>query len=172
MKMPEAQHSKPLEILDVIHHRNRYYTQRFLVLNRRPVFCYERVDGWLIAEDSGFFDFYHYGRPSGGFVAFAGRKFDIPMQDGSTEKAYGQWWFGTPPDYRELVYGTAYGTPEGLAKCNVFCSIAVDRDIVDAWLSENTPSNNYFKYKKGHSDFGEHMIESQWVERQVTHEKT
>ena len=100
-----------LEILDIIDHRNKYSTQRFVVLNRSPNFVYECKDTWLIAEDSGFFNFYYYERPSGSFFAFAGRKFDIKMQDGSIEKAYGQWWDGVPEDYRGLVVHTAYGTP-------------------------------------------------------------
>ena len=93
-----------IRIIDMIDHRNKYGTQQYLVLNREPVFLYERKCDWLIAEDCGFFDFYHYKRPSGSFYAFAGRKFDIPLKDGSVEKAYGQWWHGIPSDYNGLLY--------------------------------------------------------------------
>lgn len=42
-----------LEIIDIIDHRNKYSVQRFVVLNRSPIFVYEREGKWLIAEDSG-----------------------------------------------------------------------------------------------------------------------
>lgn len=152
-----------LKIIDMIRHRNKYGHQQFVVLNRSPQFLYERKGIWLIGEDSGFFNFYKYDIPSGRFYAFAGRKFDIPMKDGSIEKAYGQWWDGTPKDYQGLVYELDYGTPEKLAECNVFCHVRVDCLIIDKWLATNHQSNNYHKYDKRHADFGKQIIESQWV---------
>jgi len=151
-----------LKIIDIIDHQNKYFKQRFLVLNREPQYLYEREGIWLIGEDSGFFSFYKYDKPSVGFFAFAGRKFNIPMKDGSIEKAYGQWWDGTPDDYSGLIYETGYGTPDGLSKCNVFCSIRVDQIIVDKWLFKNEPSNNYNRYNKRHIDFGKQIIVSRW----------
>lgn len=153
---------EPIQIVDIIDHRNKYGIQRFLVVNREPNYLYERKGIWLIGEDSGFFNFYKYDKPGGRFYAFAGRKFDIPMKNGSVEKAYGQWWDGTPADYYGLVFETGYGTPEGLSDCNVFCSVRVDTEIIDKWLSENEPSNNYYKYDKKHPDFGKQVIESPW----------
>ncbi|MCK5609458.1 hypothetical protein KAR91_46725 [Candidatus Pacearchaeota archaeon] len=151
-----------LKIIDIIDHRNKYGIQRFVVLNRSPVYVYERKGKWLIAEDSGFFNFFYYDNPSGRFYAFAGRKFEIPMKDGSIEKAYGQWWHGIPEDYQGLVAYTAYGIPEELSKCNVFASVSVDPLIIERWLSKNEPSNNYNKYDKRHSDFGVQEIVSKW----------
>ena len=101
-----------LEIIDIIDHTNKYSVQRFVVLNRSPNFMYEREGKWLIAEDSGFFNFYYYDRPCPNWEAFAGRKFNIKMKDGSIEEAYGQWWDGVPEDYQGLVDHTAYGTPD------------------------------------------------------------
>ena len=151
-----------IKIIDIIDHQNKYYVQRIVVLNRDPEYLYDKKDNWLIAEDSGFFSFYKYDLPSPGFYAFAGRKFDIKMKDGSTEKAYGQWWNATPPDYSGLLSYPGYNTPEGLARCNVFFSGSVDPDIIEKWLSENEPSNNYNKYNKGHINFGKQTIISLW----------
>lgn len=154
-----------LKVIDIIDHRNKYYTQRFVVLNRDPVFKYERRGKWLIGEDSGFFNFFYYDSPGGAFYAFGGRKFDIPMVDGTVEKAYGQWWDGVPEDYQELIVHAGCGTIEGLGKCNVFCSMNVDPDIIEKWLSENEPSNNYHKYEKRNPDYGKHTIISKWEQK-------
>ena len=151
-----------IRIIDIIDHKNKYGNQQFAVLNRSPEFVYDRKSGCLIAEDSGFFNFYIYNNPSGAFYAFAGRKFDIPLKDGSVEKAYGQWWDGIPADYQGLVDRCAYGTPEGLSRCNVFCGVYIDPDIIENWLSKNETTNNYSKYDKRHKDFGEQKIVSRW----------
>jgi len=151
-----------IKIIDIIHHRNKVNTQEFLVLSRRPIFLYERVGGYLIAEDQGFFNFYGYEPCGPGWKAFAGREFDIPMIDGLIIKASGQWWDSTPKDYRELVDHTAYGTIEDLNRCNVFCGISIDPEIISNWLAAFTPSNNYDKYRKGHENEGIDIIQSKW----------
>lgn len=132
--------------------------QRFIVTDRKPVFVYERKGIWLIAEDSGFFGFYKYDPPGHSWRAFGGREFDIPLKNGSIEKAYGQWWDYMPPDHNGLLIETGYGTPEELSKCNVFCSVRVDPLLIDKWLAKNEPSNNYHRYDKRHKDFGKHKI--------------
>jgi len=147
-----------LKIIDIIDHRNKYKTQRYAVLNRAPNFIYEQKGHWLIAEDSGFFDFFHYASPLGRFYAFGGRKFKIQMKDGSIKKAYGQWWDGFPEDYHELLEDIGYEIPENLAKCNVFKGVYVDPEIIKSWLSRNEQSNNYHKYDKRHQDYGKHKI--------------
>jgi len=151
-----------MKIIDIIDHRNKYGIQRFIVTSRKPEFLYERKNGWLIAEDSGFFSFYKHDWPSGRFYAFAGRKFDIPMMDGSVEKAYGQWWYGVPDDYCGLLAHIGCGTPDSLGKCNVFCSGEIDPVLIEEWIAENNPSNNYHKYDKRHADYGKHTIISRW----------
>jgi hypothetical protein len=153
---------EPLIIIDIIDHRNKYSTQRFAVISRSPDYKYERKGKWLIGEDSGFFSFFYHDSPRGAFYAFAGRKFDIPMIDGTTIKATGQWWDGVPEDYHGLISHIGYDTVAGLERCNVFCGGNVDPDIVEKWLSENEPSNNYHKYDKRNPDYGKHTIISRW----------
>ncbi|HDZ27756.1 hypothetical protein LCGC14_1413340 [marine sediment metagenome] len=67
-----------------------------LVLNESPEITYERYGNALLGLDKyGIFcNSYEYETPSKGWEAFAGRKFDIHMADGTVEKAYGQWWDG------------------------------------------------------------------------------
>lgn len=153
---------KPIKIVDIIHHKNKYTTQEMLVLDRMPVFLYERKGRYLIAEDSGFFNFYGYEACSPGWEAFGGSKFDIPLIDGTIIKAFGQWWDSMPKDYRGLLCSPGISTADRLAKCNVFNGGNVDPEIRDAWLANNEPSNNYHRYDSRHKDFGKHTIVSQW----------
>ena len=150
----------PIKIIDIIHHKNKYDTQIFHVIDRMPNFLYERKDGWLIGEDSGFFNFYYYNSPWGGFKAFAGREFTIPMKDGSVIEANGQWWDGIKPDYQGLLSNVGIGTPAKLAECNVFSGMWVDPHIIRHTIN---PSNNYLKYDKNSPDFGKHKIKSKWL---------
>lgn len=148
----------PIKIIDIIHHKNKHYTQIFHVVDRMPIFLYEREGKWLVGEDSGFFNFYYHEQPSH-FKAFANREFIIPLKDGSEIKAKGQWWSGIKPDYQELLVSVAIGTPEKLSKCNVFTGMWVDPHIIRHTIN---PSNNYNKYNKGRSDYGKHKIKSRW----------
>ena len=151
------------KIIDIILHKNKYSTQWCVVLDEPLKFLYERKGDFLIAEDAGFFSFYKYGKYNHiNNQAFGGRKFDIPMKNGSVEKASGQWWHDMPDDYAGLLYSVGYGTVEGLEKCNVFYSGRVDPEAVDKWMAENEASNNYNKYAKNSADYGVQNIDSIW----------
>ena len=150
-----------ISIVDVIGHRHKYGTQHMLVVDRMPQFIYEQSGNSLVGVDSGFFKFYSFETPSPGWEAFGGAKFDIPMKDGSVIKAHGQWWDWMPPDFAELTYDLGVNTTEGLSRCYVFMgSIHVDRELVDSWLKNNAPSNNYHKYNPRHENCGKHTITS------------
>lgn len=144
-----------IKIIDVIEHKSKYTTQIFYVLDRMPEIKYERRRSWLIGEDSRFFNFYGYEKPWGGFKAFGGSKFDIPMKDGSIIKADGQWWDVVPLDYKNLVVSVAVSTIERLNKCNVFTGLYANPEIL---TFDREPSNNYDKYRVGHINFGKHRI--------------
>jgi len=152
----------PISIIDIIKHRNERFTQTFLVLDRAPDFSYERIGNHLIAEDSGFFNFFYHSGPTKAFQAFGGREFTIKMKDEDDIKANGQWWDGMPPDYYDLVSQNGIGTIKGLNECNVFSSCYIDKDIVSYWLANNDPSNNYNKYCVRDKDYGMHKIVSKW----------
>ncbi len=154
-----------IQIVDVIDHRNKYATQRMLVVDRMPSLIYERRSRQLlVGHDSGCFGFYEYETPGPTWKAFGGRKFEIPMVDGSVIAAFGQWWDpGVPADFRGLVYSYGMSTIADLSRCHVFSGgILIDCLIVDAWLTANEPSNNYHKYDKRHKTYGQHHIISQW----------
>lgn len=153
------------KIIDVILHKNKHYTQTFIVIDESPDIKYEREGEFLIGECDGFFSFYKYERPSRHAKAFSGRKFTIPMKDGSNIEADGQWWDEIPDDYNELglLYSTGANTPEKLSSCNVFMGYKIDKQLIDDWLENNEPSNNYYKYDSKNKDtFMKHTIISKW----------
>lgn len=86
------------------------------VLNRAPKFVYERHGNDLIATDGIFRACYRYARPWGRFEAFSGRKFSIPLADGSFEEATGQWWDA----HIEGMASIGYATKAQLLACYVF----------------------------------------------------
>lgn len=150
------------KIIDIIKHGNKYSTQTFLVLDEKPNLKYERDGDYLVGEDCGFYNFYQHQKPSKAFKAFCGREFDIPLVDGGVVRATGQWWDYVHPEYSELVCQLGVGTPEKLSKCNVFWANYVDKLLIEQWLENNEPSNNYHKYDSRHKDFGLHNIVSKW----------
>ena len=114
----------------------------------------------LLAEDGIFYGLYYFDKPSRNWQAFAGREFDIPMIDGTVTKAHGQWWHGITGDN---VMSVGIGTPEKLGRCNVFCACDVKIDVAEqVFKNFKNPSNNYYKYDKGHSDYGKNIIVSPW----------
>lgn len=114
---------EPIKILkNVVNRPTQGSPQYFIVLNRMPVFVYERKGDLLLAEDSGFYSCYRYEAPSKGFQAFGGSKFDIQLKNGEVEKAHGQWWSTRHPESQnKKMCDRGYQTLDGLAKCFVFC---------------------------------------------------
>jgi len=138
-------------IIDVIKHKNAYGYQWFAVLDALPVFTYERIQRkegvYLLAEDDGFYSAYKYERPGPTWKAFAGREFDLPMKEGGSIHATGEWWFVAPSLLVDAQLSSpAISTIEELSKCYVFTSGCVRSDKFDAWLSVNEPSTDYYKY--------------------------
>lgn len=147
-------------IIDIIVHSHKYGSQVMVVLDEPLSFVYEREGDYLIAEDGGFFSFYGYSPPTSCFQAFGGRKFEIPMKDGSIIEATGEWWDCTPPNYDGRVYSWGVSSIDELNECYVFCSGYVDKTLADKWLAKNEPSNNYYKYDKRSPNFGEHKLKA------------
>jgi hypothetical protein len=92
------------------------------VLNRKPKPVYEFDGRDLIGRDGPFVDYLYHQAPSGMRKAFAGSEFRLPMSDGSTVLANGQYWQGS----LNGAVATAWGTKDGLKNCYVFCSGAWD----------------------------------------------
>ena len=140
------------EIIDVIIHSTNGFAggdfkQVFLVLDKMPNFIYERKGNCLIASDDGFYDTLYYEKPFGRFKAFAGREFDIPLKDGTVEKATGQWWDGKHQENApEPIVSVGYSTIEQLHRCYVFSGGHISKAKLDKWMEMNEPSTDYRKY--------------------------
>lgn len=136
------------QIVDVIIHGN--YDQVSIVLDRMPEFIYERKPySNLFGQDGDFVDAYGYETPSDNWKAFGGRKFEIPLTDGTVLQANGQWWSISPSQFvDEEVVSVGYCTLERLEECYVFFGGHIKKSALDEWLANNEPSNDYHKYKK------------------------
>lgn len=80
-----------MEIIAVV----KFNNGEAFVFDEIPDLVYTKYGNDTIIGESGpFYTCYGYSKPSDGFKAFGGRKFDITLSDGTTEHCYGQWWDG------------------------------------------------------------------------------
>lgn len=99
-----------------------------LILSRMPEWVFKRVDNKFYAEDNGIVKVYKEARcgKSDSCKGFAGREFDLDMEDGSKYHAYGQLWDpGTDMGFVKAFgnyWSIGYSTPDAYRKCPVFYS--------------------------------------------------
>lgn len=111
---------------------------------------YTKYGDTIIGKDGIFHASYVYGSCSDRWKAFAGRRFDLPLTDGTIEHCYGQWWDGISAKTNELIPNiisvTACSIPE-LKKCYVFNSHYANRDEFRALLATYTGRiYDYYEY--------------------------
>lgn len=141
---PDEGKQPEIKILAVV----KFNQGRAYVFNRKPILKYEREGRKLVGRDGPFLNTYAYGRPSKGWEAFGGRKFDIPMLDGSVTNAFGQWWSAVSNG----AVSVNYGTIDELKRCYVYSSISCDSEhfkkLVEDYNSEKGFYYNYRDYEK------------------------
>jgi hypothetical protein len=144
----ESDVQEEIQIVDVIHNYSQYskVPHIFLVISRAPNFVYEKVGKNLIAHDSGFYDYMFIEQPWGRFEAFAGRKFDIQLTDGTTMHCSGQVWSGRKVEPPESMIQIGCACLNDLERCYVFSSVEISKAKYDAWMASNKPSFDYYKY--------------------------
>ena len=136
---------EPIKILAVV----QFNSGEAYVLNRRPEYIYQRDGNLLWAHDTGFYNVYKYDAPRrpinpnwSGWQAFAGRKFTLPMKDGSVTECTGQWWdAGQGEISKKLNITLEHVTMEtipGLIKCYVFCGSSIESEYREKLRSEYT----------------------------------
>lgn len=95
---------------------------------------------------------YYYERPTPGFQAFGGRKFDIRLESGEIIHCNGQWWDG---GYRkaaellgeELVHAT-YNDIDSLKNCYVFYGAAAIKSRLEELNKKyNGDIHGYWEYE-------------------------
>jgi len=141
------------EIVDIIITHctgvHKGFKQVFVIIDKPLNFLYERRSDCLVANDDGFYSSYFYERPDVQWKAFGGRPFDIPMKDGTTEKAYGQWWDGRHSENApEPIVQVGVATLDELLECYVFTSGYISKIKLENWLRKNVPTSDYYWYEQ------------------------
>src|SRR5690625_6053855 len=75
------------------------------VLDKPVKYKYYKQGNLIIGLDDSctFIRCFKYSRPSPGFYAFGGSKFDLQLENGEVEHCYGQWWDGGYKEASELL---------------------------------------------------------------------
>jgi hypothetical protein len=124
------------------------------VLDKPVEFKYYKQGNLIIGLDDTctFVKCYHYSRPTPGFEAFAGHKFDITLEDGEVIHCSGQWWSGGYTEAEELlgeklVHAT-HNDIDSLKNCYVFygCS-AVESALEELRGTYNGEVKGYKEYR-------------------------
>lgn len=135
-----------LKIVAVVRMNDSYA----VVLNRALSFeAYSSTGKIVYSEDSGFFSRFRY---EGGSRAFAGRHFNLQMDDGSILECKGDWWDGGTGELEFLISkslkSVPVGTIEGLTNCYVFSSGLVDEAVLNGLLGKYYgPVYEYWDYE-------------------------
>lgn len=110
-----------------------------IVYTRRP-------HGLFVGQHGDFFDFLSGTGAKG--QAFAGREFDINVDDGTKFHCRGDVWsIAAPKDIApELVY-IGNCDVKRLSECYVYCSGYVRKHVLEEWLANNEP-REYWAYEK------------------------
>ena len=94
----------------------------------------------IIGTDGCFLMCYGYETPSKGWEAFAGRKFDLPLSDGTVEHCCGQWWMGVNNRAKEVVgeeiISVAQEDIKRLKECYIFAGCCGIKNKVEQLRSE------------------------------------
>lgn len=103
----------------------------------------------LVGENSiGRMSFLTFQRHSGRFKAFAGREFQVQMEDGTVRTLKDDWWDGGSSEWAQAhgvrICGLTYRTLDHLVDCCVFCGSYARADKLQALLDE---------FKSGHPDY-------------------
>ena len=124
---------------------------------------YTKYGDIIIGTDGLFVSVYYYEAPIGRFKAFAGRKFDLQLTDGTVEHCCGQWWDGRYYKAEEIlgskIISASAHDINSLKKCYVFIGYlgiekAIEKlrgryrgKIYDYWEYEGHITANIFRKK-------------------------
>lgn len=154
---PELERANFASIVDVIARPWTYDPKQihyYVVVSRPLEYVYSRSTnerqhyryGPIASErftgkDGAFYDFLAGTKAKGD--AFAGRTFDIKIDDGSTFHCNGDVWsVAQPPGFDTAQVGVA--SQEQLNHCYVFFGGNIERSVLEAWLATNTPKTDYY----------------------------
>ena len=114
----------------------KFNDREALVLDRSPNLKYTKYNSnTIIGKDGLFCSAYFYDSPSKSWQAFAGRKFDLQLTDGTVEHCHGQWWDGVNNTSRKIIgdniiHITAASIDQ-LKKCYVFFGYTSTKELYE-----------------------------------------
>jgi len=125
-----------------------------IVIKESPKLVFKKEGDLMWGTDGLFYTCYENQGCGKTWKAFAGRKFEIPLENGEVEKCYGQWWDAGQTRLSKnlnIRLGCAtVGVLEKLKKCYVYCGYNVDFDKYQSLLVEysHLPVFPYRDYEK------------------------
>jgi hypothetical protein len=125
---------------------------RALVLDESPKLVYRKQGGSILGSDGAFLSTYYLDKCGPGWMAFAGRKFDLTMEDGEVVHCYGQYWHGVTETHRKMVDGeighvTACDI-DSLKQCYVFTGYeCVKHKMIELIAQYKGPVYEYREYE-------------------------
>ncbi len=136
----------------------KFNDREAFVLKEEPKLIYTKYGtDTIIGTDGVFYQLYGYETPRGSYTAFAGRKFDLEMDNGEIVKCYGQWWDATTKkavevlginENNKLNYATACSI-DNLKKCYVFHGYKGLSDKIEEFRKTYTGKvYEYYEYEK------------------------
>jgi hypothetical protein len=132
-----------MKIVDIV----KFNSGHAFVVDSDPQLLFSGHGDILIGEDETetVYSVYQYGacggNPNfGGNYAFGGRKFYLPMKDGSVTHCYGQWWDGGYKKAEEILgislASFTHSTKEQLKSCYVFYGGTINAGKLSALIDE------------------------------------
>lgn len=150
--------SEPLttdpKIVDVVAKKGYGDNMHYYIVVDQPLkYIYSRAPGnYFIGKHGDFYNFLAGTGRKGD--AFAGRQFDLTMDDGGKFHCQGDVWaVGAPRGFIPTVEA-GFASIAELEKCYVFCSGSMAKSVLDEWLAANTPTDDYDKYKPRRAKHG------------------
>lgn len=138
-----------LKIISVV----KFNDGEAFVLNRELEMKYNMIGSAIVGKDGPMCSCLAYEYPSAGWKAFAGREFDIALEDGSVIKCNGQYWdswtTAALKEVGENVSRVTIGTKESLKNCYVYSGCyGIPNEIAKLRAAYAGPVFDYWDYDK------------------------
>ena len=111
------------------------------VLNRETEFVHKKLySNTIVGEDEFLLQTYGFENSNGSFKSFAGRKFELKMDDGSLLDGTNNWWDSVTNKAQEYINdkicSVAVSDVQSLCDCYVFCGSKIRKSDFEKLISE------------------------------------
>ncbi len=126
------------------------------VMQNKINLTYSKINSYTIVgiNNSGLVDCFYLEHPtSKRLIAFAGREFDIKLDDGSVEHCHGQWWSGINSEAKEFlrdkIINVTANDVDDLKRCYVYTGYhGIENKIKLLRAAYHGPVYGYYEYEK------------------------